>query len=47
MSEFTQKRSKWPTVVGIVVGLLLLTGLWEELNRWVQTRLVSGFEVAL
>ena len=26
MSEFTHKRSKWPTVVGIVVGLLLLLG---------------------
>lgn len=34
-------------VLLIVVGLLLVTGVWEQLNRWVQTRLVSGFEVAL
>ena len=26
MSEFKQKRSKWPTVVVIVVGLLVLVG---------------------
>lgn len=31
----------------LVVGVLLVTGLWEELNRWVQTELVSGFQVAL
>lgn len=31
----------------LVVGVLLLTGGWEGINRWVQTRLVSGFEVAL
>ncbi len=31
----------------VVVGLLLLTGVWEDLNRWVQTDLVSGFEVSL
>ncbi len=29
----------------VVVGLLLLTGVWEDLNRWVQSELVSGFEV--
>ena len=34
-------------VMLVVVGLLLLTGVWEDLNRWVQTELVSGFEVAL
>ena len=30
-----------------VVGLLLLTGAWESLNRWVQTELVNGFQVPL
>ncbi len=33
MSEFKQKRSKWPTVVVIVVGLLVLVGggaLWKS-----------------
>ena len=31
----------------IVVGVLLLTGVWEDLNRWLQSELVSGFRVAL
>ena len=31
----------------VVVGLLMLTGVWETMNRWVQTELVSGFEVSL
>ena len=31
----------------VVVGLLMVTGLWEELNRWVQSRLVDGFEVVI
>ncbi|MBM6404959.1 cytochrome c biogenesis protein CcdA [Phycicoccus sp. CSK15P-2] len=34
-------------VLLVVVGLLLLTGVWEELNRRLQTELVSGFEVVL
>ncbi|HMM95549.1 cytochrome c biogenesis protein CcdA [Phycicoccus sp.] len=34
-------------VLLVVVGLLLLTGVWESMNRWVQTELVSGFEVSL
>jgi len=32
-------------VLLVVVGLLLLTGVWEDLNRWLQAELVSGFEV--
>lgn len=31
----------------VLVGLLLLTGVWESMNRWVQTELVSGFVVSL
>ncbi len=31
----------------LVVGLLLVTGWWEDLNRWVQTELVGGFQVVL
>ena len=27
----------------IMVGLLLLTGVWEDLTRWLQAELVSGF----
>jgi cytochrome c-type biogenesis protein len=29
------------------VGLLMVTGWWENLNRWLQTELVNGFQVAL
>ncbi|WP_404352156.1 cytochrome c biogenesis CcdA family protein [Phycicoccus jejuensis] len=31
----------------VLVGLLMLTGVWETLNRWVQTELVTGFQVSL
>ena len=31
----------------LIVGILLVTGLWEEANRWVQSELVSGFRVAI
>ncbi|WP_377640375.1 cytochrome c biogenesis CcdA family protein [Oryzobacter terrae] len=34
-------------VVLVVVGLLMLTGVWEDLNRWLQTELVDSFRVAL
>ncbi|EAP98711.1 hypothetical protein JNB_01045 [Janibacter sp. HTCC2649] len=31
----------------ILVGLLLLTGLWEALTRWLQAELVSGFQMPI
>ncbi|MGL4743067.1 MAG: cytochrome c biogenesis CcdA family protein [Dermatophilaceae bacterium] len=31
----------------VVVGVLLVTGVWESLNRWIQTELVLGFVVPL
>jgi cytochrome c-type biogenesis protein len=31
----------------VLVGVLLVTGWWEDLNRWLQAELVSGFEVPL
>jgi len=31
----------------ILVGLLLLTGVWEDLTRWLQAELVSGFTVPI
>ncbi|HYN28268.1 MAG TPA: cytochrome c biogenesis protein CcdA [Dermatophilaceae bacterium] len=31
----------------VVVGLMLVTGWWEDLTRWLQAELVSGFEVPL
>jgi cytochrome c-type biogenesis protein len=29
----------------VVVGLLLVTGVWDQAVQWVQVRLVGGFEV--
>lgn len=34
-------------VLLLLVGLLLLTGWWESLTRWVQSELVSGFQVVI
>jgi len=34
-------------VMLILVGLLLLTGVWEDLTRWLQAELVSGFTVPI
>ncbi|QIM23260.1 cytochrome c biogenesis protein CcdA [Phycicoccus sp. HDW14] len=34
-------------VMLVLVGLLLLTGVWESMNTWVQTELVNGFVVSL
>jgi cytochrome c-type biogenesis protein len=34
-------------VMLVVVGLLLVTGAWENMNRWLQTELVSTFQVSL
>ncbi|MGL5863730.1 MAG: cytochrome c biogenesis CcdA family protein [Phycicoccus sp.] len=31
----------------VVVGALLVTGVWESFNRWLQTTLVLGFSVPL
>lgn len=34
-------------VMLVLVGLLMVTGLWEDLNRWLQTELVNGFQVSV
>lgn len=34
-------------VLLLLVGVLLLTGGWESINRWLQAELVSGFQVPL
>lgn len=31
----------------VLVGLLLVTGLWDQVVQWVQTQLVDGYEVSL
>ena len=50
-SGWLRRHQRTIQVVGgvmlVVVGLLLVTGVWEDLNRWVQAELVSGFQVAL
>lgn len=34
-------------VMLVVVGLLLVTGLWDAFNQWIQIRLVNGYEVSV
>ena len=50
-SAWLRRHTRGIQVLGggllVLVGVLLLTGVWEDLNRWVQTELVSGFEVSL
>lgn len=51
VSRWVSRHHRAVQLVGggllIVVGLLLLTGAWESLTRWVQTELVNGFEVPI
>lgn len=51
LSAWVRRHQRAIRVVGglvlVVVGLLLLTGLWESLNRWLQTKLVNGFQVPI
>ncbi len=50
-SGWLRRHQRAIQVVGgallVTVGLLLLTGVWEDLNRWLQSELVSRFEVPL
>jgi cytochrome c-type biogenesis protein len=34
-------------VMLVLVGLLMVTGLWQSLNTWLQSELVNGFEVSV
>lgn len=47
VSGWVRDRHRLIQVLGgmmlVVVGLLLLTGVWEDLTRWLQAELVSGF----
>ncbi|WP_299446531.1 cytochrome c biogenesis CcdA family protein [uncultured Phycicoccus sp.] len=51
MSSWLRRHQRRIQVVGgvmlVAVGILLLTGIWEHLNRWIQTELVAGFVVSL
>ena len=50
-SGWVRRHQRTIQVVGgvmlVIVGVLLLTGVWEDLNRWLQTELVNGFQVSL
>ena len=50
-SGWLRRHQRTIQVVGgvmlVLVGLLMVTGWWENLNRWLQTELVNGFQVAL
>ena len=34
-------------VMLVLVGLLMVTGLWQSLNTWLQSELVNGFRVSV
>jgi cytochrome c-type biogenesis protein len=48
---FVRRHQVWVTRIGggtmIVVGVLLLTGLWAEAVQWLQVHLVSTFQVSV
>ena len=50
-SGWLRRHTRTIQVVGgvllVLVGLLMVTGVWEDLNRWVQTELVNGFQVSV
>ncbi|MEO6019696.1 MAG: cytochrome c biogenesis protein CcdA [Knoellia sp.] len=51
LSGWVRRHHHTVQVVGggflIAIGVLLVTGVWEDLMRWVQTELINGFEVAI
>lgn len=50
-SRWLRDRHRVVSIVGgatlVVLGLLMLTGVWDSVTTWIQTRLVSGFETVL
>jgi cytochrome c-type biogenesis protein len=46
-----RRHQQWVTRAGglmlVVVGVLLVTGLWAELVTWIQLQLVSGYETSI
>ena len=51
VSAWLRRRQRTIQVVGavllIIIGLLLLTGGWDEINQWLQIRLISDVEVLI
>jgi cytochrome c-type biogenesis protein len=50
-SGWLRRHQRTIQVVGgvmlVLVGLLMVTGLWQSMNTWLQTELVNGFEVSV
>ena len=50
-SGWLRRHQRTIQVVGgvmlVLVGVMLMTGIWENLNRWLQTELVNGFQVSI
>lgn len=48
-SSWLRQRQRGIQLVGggflLVVGVLLVTGVWESINRWIQANWLAGFEV--
>lgn len=51
VSGWLRRHTRTIQLVGgamlVLVGVLLVTGVWQDLNTWLQAELVSGFRVAL
>lgn len=51
VSAFLRKRQRGIQLFGgalmLVIGLLLVTGVWESFTRYLQTTLVSGFQTVI
>ena len=50
-SDWLRRHQRALQTVGglllVVVGLLMVTGVWEDAVVWIQVRLVNGFQVAI
>ena len=50
-SRFVRRHQQWVTRVGglmlVLIGLLLLTGWWDQSVQWLQYHLVDDFEVSV
>lgn len=51
LSRWLRDRHRVVSAVGgvvlVVLGLLMVTGVWDGVTTWVQTRLVNGFQTVL
>ena len=49
--QFVRRHQQWVTRIGgamlVLVGLLLVTGAWDQAVQWLQIRLVSKYEVGV